>query len=92
LRIELLIVDCLDWGFQHELGHTLGYSHTKVAPSFMYEVFLMTVSTQDRQAFEVFMQRPSGNQTPDIDPPEAPLNFNAVTQEMQIPRCAFLAR
>jgi hypothetical protein len=76
----------------HELGHTLGYSHTKVAPSFMYEVFLMTVSAQDRQAFEVFMQRPSGNQTPDIDPAEAPLNFNAVTEEMQIPRCAFLAR
>jgi hypothetical protein len=77
---------------QHELGHSLGYSHTKVAPSFMYEVFLMTVSTQDRQAFEVFMQRPSGNQTPDIDPPDAPLNFNPVTQEMEIPRCAFLIK
>jgi hypothetical protein len=77
---------------QHELGHTLGYSHTKIAPSFMYEVYLMSVSAQDRQAFEIVMQRPSGNQTPDVDPRESSVNFNAVPQPMDIPRCAFLAR
>lgn len=60
---------------QHELGHTLGFSHTRRAPSFMYEVFLMTVSSLDRQAFEIFMQRPNGNQAPDRDPTGASTNL-----------------
>jgi matrixin len=75
---------------QHELGHALGYSHTKFAPSFMYEVFLMTVSPQDRQAFEIYMQRPSGNRFPDSDPQATSVNFTAVSDEMQIPRCTAL--
>ena len=75
---------------QHEQGHTLGYSHTKTAPSFMYEVYLMTVSGLDRQAFEVYMQRPSGNQTPDVDPTGVTLNLLAPSEEMLTPRCAFL--
>lgn len=77
---------------QHELGHALGYSHTKMAPSFMYEVVLMTVSALDRDAFEIYMQRPSGHQSPDIDPAGVSLNLLPVPQEMLIPRCAFLAR
>jgi hypothetical protein len=75
---------------QHELGHALGYSHTKTAPSFMYEVFMMTVSALDRQAFEIYMQRPSGNTSPDADPAEISVNLLGPPGEMVISRCAFL--
>jgi hypothetical protein len=75
---------------QHELGHALGYSHTKTAPSFMYEVFLMTISPLDRQAFEIYMQRPSGNMSPDADPIGISVNLLGTSGEMDIPRCAFL--
>lgn len=74
---------------QHELGHALGYSHTKTSPSFMYEVFLMTVSSLDRQAFEIFMQRPNGNRSPDEDPGDLSLNFT-LPREPIIERCEFL--
>ena len=60
---------------QHELGHAMGFSHTKKSPSFMYEVFLMTISPLDRQAFEIFMQRPNGNRSPDADPSGSSLNL-----------------
>jgi hypothetical protein len=50
----------------------------------------MTVSGLDRQAFEVYMQRPSGNQTPDVDPTGVTLNLLAPGEEMLTPRCAFL--
>ena len=74
---------------QHELGHALGYSHTRTAPSFMYEVFLMTVSALDRQAFEIFMQRPNGNASPDQDP--AGVSHNASAHGgLVIERCPFL--
>ena len=74
---------------QHELGHALGYSHTRTAPSFMYEVFLMTVSALDRQAFEIFMQRPNGNASPDQDP--TGVSHNASAQGgLVIERCPFL--
>lgn len=76
---------------QHELGHALGYSHTKFSPSFMYDVFLMTVSAQDRQAFEIYMQRPSGNRFPDSDPQATSVNFTGGSEQMQIPRCGSLA-
>jgi len=76
---------------QHELGHALGYSHTKTAPSFMYEVFLMTVSDLDRKAFEIYMQRPNGNQSPDRDPPGVSLNLTP-SGEMVVERCSFLPR
>ena len=74
---------------QHELGHALGYSHTRTAPSFMYEVFLMTVSAQDRQAFEIFMQRPNGNASPDQDPAGVSHNVNS-HGELVVERCPFL--
>jgi hypothetical protein len=71
---------------QHELGHTMGFSHTTTRPSFMYEVFLMTISAQDRDAFAIVMQRPSGNRTPDIDPSGTSLNV-IVSDMVDIPRC-----
>ena len=75
---------------QHELGHTLGYSHTNTWPSFMYGSFLMDVSAQDRQVFEIYMQRPSGNRAPDADPAEISVNLLGPPGEMVISRCAFL--
>ena len=77
---------------QHELGHAMGFGHTKRSPSFMYEVFLMTVSALDRQAFEIYMQRPNGNRTPDADPSGTSLNLTAPTGQMIIERCESLKR
>jgi hypothetical protein len=48
--------------------------------------------TRQRRVVGRATDLPQSNQTPDIDPPDAPLNFNAVPQEMQIPRCAFLMK
>jgi hypothetical protein len=75
---------------QHELGHTLGYSHTNTAPSFMFGSFLMDVSAKDRQVFEIYMHRPSGNRAPDADPAEISVNLLGPPGEMVISRCAFL--
>ena len=77
---------------QHELGHAMGYSHTKFAPSFMYEVFLMTISTIDRQVFEIVMQRPNGNLSPDTDPATSPLNLVSGGHQTIVERCNFLRR
>ena len=78
---------------QHELGHAMGYSHTKTSPSFMYEVFLMTISSLDRQAFEIYMQRPSGNRAPDVDPNGSSANLAAPgPRGMVVERCASLKR
>jgi hypothetical protein len=63
-----------DLVLKHELGHALGYSHTVVRPSFMYDGFLMDVSAKDRDAFKIFFQRRSGNQAPDIDSPAISLS------------------
>ena len=71
----------------------MGYSHTKTSPSFMYEVFLMTISALDRQAFEIYMQRPSGNRTPDVDPSGTSANFGiSAPRGMIVERCASLTR
>jgi hypothetical protein len=75
---------------QHELGHALGYGHTKTAPSFMYEAVLLTVSALDRQAFEIYMQRPNGNTSPDADPVGVSVNLLGTPGEMLISRCPFL--
>jgi hypothetical protein len=56
----------------------------------MYGTFLMDVSAQDRQAFEIYMQRPSGNRAPDDDPAEISVNLLGPPGEMVISRCAFL--
>jgi hypothetical protein len=78
---------------QHELGHAMGFSHTKTSPSFMYEVFLMTISPLDRQAFEIYMQRPSGNRTPDADPSGTSANLGiSAPRGMIVERCEFLRR
>ena len=77
---------------QHELGHAMGFSHTKFQPSFMYEVFLMTISAVDRQVFEIVMQRPNGNSSPDADPSGVSLNLTTGSREMVVERCGFLRR
>lgn len=63
-----------DLVLQHELGHTLGYSHTALRPSFMYETYLQGISSLDLEMFSIFFQRPSGNTAPDKDPTSASIN------------------
>lgn len=53
----------------HELGHTLGCQHVSGITSVMNSNARTEPNTFDRQAARLAMLRPSGNRTPDVDPP-----------------------
>lgn len=53
----------------HELGHTLGCQHVTGITSVMNSNARTEPNTFDRQAARLAMLRPSGNRTPDLDPP-----------------------
>jgi len=52
----------------HELGHALGYNHVTRRPSIMNAMIGTEPTDFDRAAALVAFQRPTGNQSPDVDP------------------------